>query len=298
MEAQMAKQAKESLSFPDRLSKSLFGQLLSIVGDWDETSLRRSFVHMQDAGQPRAFFVKFTGEGVDDHGGPYRAVFETSIGEEAESLLDLLAPCSNAKIRTGENRDQSVFNSQYLQETQKHPLYLHFGKIMALANRHEILVSLSLPQLIWKPLSGEALQLSDLRATDLNLITSLQAISRHDVPVEDISDMLMQLLLSCSLPHHIASKIVHQRHDEGTTDELYSSDRIREMCSLVNQLSLISHKRGLQLLHQGMSHVLPTEIFSIFSSSELEILFCGEPDVDIPLLQKVTEYEGVSPTDK
>lgn len=36
----------------------------------------------QDAGQPRAFYVKLVGEGVDDHGGPYRAVFETAVGEE------------------------------------------------------------------------------------------------------------------------------------------------------------------------------------------------------------------------
>ena len=50
--------------------------------NWDDRSLRRAFVHMQDAGQARAFFVKFTGEGVDDQGGPYRAVFETAVGEE------------------------------------------------------------------------------------------------------------------------------------------------------------------------------------------------------------------------
>ena len=36
----------------------------------------------KDAGQPRAFYVKLVGEGVDDHGGPYRAVFETAVGEE------------------------------------------------------------------------------------------------------------------------------------------------------------------------------------------------------------------------
>jgi hypothetical protein len=47
---------------------------------WDDRSLRRSFVHIEDANQKRAFFVRFIGEGVDDHGGPYRAVFETAIG--------------------------------------------------------------------------------------------------------------------------------------------------------------------------------------------------------------------------
>lgn len=296
MEAQMAKQMRESLPFSDCLSKSLFGQLYSAIGDWDDSSLRRSFVHMQDAGQPRAFFVKFTGEGVDDHGGPYRAVFETALGEEAEGLLELFTPCSNAKIRTGENRDQSVFNSEYLKQPQKHPLYIHFGKLISLANRHDILISLSLPQIIWKPLVADCLQLSDLRATDLHLLTSLQAIAQNDVPLEDVYDMLMQLLLACSLPHHIVIKLLNVSSNGG--DMTSSSERIRQICALINQLHLVAHKPGLHLVYKGMSTVLPTELFSLFTSNELEILFCGEPDVDIPLLQKVTEYEGVSPTDK
>ena len=61
------------IPFAERLRVSVFGQLVESIRHWDERSLRRSFVHMQDAGQARAFFVKFTGEGVDDHGGPYRA---------------------------------------------------------------------------------------------------------------------------------------------------------------------------------------------------------------------------------
>ena len=61
------------IPFAERLRVSVFGQLVENIRHWDERSLRRSFVHMQDAGQARAFFVKFTGEGVDDHGGPYRA---------------------------------------------------------------------------------------------------------------------------------------------------------------------------------------------------------------------------------
>src|SRR3546814_54339 len=120
---------------------SLFGQLLEGISGWDDRQLRRSFVHMQDAGQPRAFYVKFTGEGVDDHGGPYRAAFQTAVGEEPQrkltlyslkpawkaipahglcvlpsenvspaELLDVLTPCPNAKNAQGENRDKFVLN--------------------------------------------------------------------------------------------------------------------------------------------------------------------------------------------
>ena len=49
------------LSFDARLKMSVFGQLMEGIKHWDDRPLRRSFIHMQDAGQARAFFVKFTG---------------------------------------------------------------------------------------------------------------------------------------------------------------------------------------------------------------------------------------------
>jgi len=296
MEAHFAREMRESLSFNDRLSKSLFGQLHSALGRLDDISLRRSFVHMQDAGQPRAFYVKFTGEGVDDHGGPYRAVFETAVGEEADGLLEILTPCSNARIRTGENRDQTVLNPQYVNDHKKMFLYSHLGKLIGLACRHDILLSLSLPKLIWKPLSGEPLTLPDLRATDLHVVTSLNAISSGEVPLSDAPDMLLQLLAACGVSPTKAHSLVSVLE---FADEIgRNSEYIQQLCSLIHQLKLVSHKYGLQQLYKGMSCVLPAEIFSIFSSAELESLFCGEPEVDISLLQKVTEYEGVSASDR
>ena len=50
-------------------------------------------------GNPRAFFVKFTGEGVDDHGGPYRAAFQSAVAEEAKDLLGLFVPCANGRAK-------------------------------------------------------------------------------------------------------------------------------------------------------------------------------------------------------
>jgi len=66
---------------------------------------RRSWVDIQDAGQQRAFYVKFKGEGVDDHGGPYRAVFQSAVAEEP-LVLGLLEPCPNEWDPTASNRDK------------------------------------------------------------------------------------------------------------------------------------------------------------------------------------------------
>lgn len=82
MQARRALTEAERLGPEEKLRLSLFGQLRAKMSGWDDRALRRAYVHMQDAGQPRAFYVKLIGEGVDDHGGPYRAVFETAVGEE------------------------------------------------------------------------------------------------------------------------------------------------------------------------------------------------------------------------
>ena len=39
-----------------------------------------------DSGQERSFYVKFVGEGVSDHGGPYRACFQKACSEEPKLL--------------------------------------------------------------------------------------------------------------------------------------------------------------------------------------------------------------------
>jgi hypothetical protein len=41
------------------------------------------------------------GEGVDDHGGPYRAALHTAVGEEPPGFLQLLTPCVNSKSDSG-----------------------------------------------------------------------------------------------------------------------------------------------------------------------------------------------------
>lgn len=55
---------------------------------------------------------------------------------------------------------------------------------------------------------------------------------------------------------------------------------------------LASQQRLLNFFVDGISSVLPTEIFSLFSSEEVEALFCGNSDIDVDLLETVVEYEG------
>ena len=105
-------------------------------------------------------------------------------------LLGLLTPCANAKNAQGENRDKSVLNP--LPQTPR--LFRHLGRLLGLACRHRILVSMALPSIVWRPLAGASLRLIDLQAVDLSLMQSLNAIEHTPAPGADVADLLRQAL--------------------------------------------------------------------------------------------------------
>merc|ERR1712176_850653 len=63
------------------------------------------------------------------------------------------------------------------------------------------------------------------------------------------------------------------------------------------QKLLSTQQRMLNFFAEGMSSVLPSEVFSIFSGEELQDVICGNPDVDVDLLLRVVEYEGYKSDD-
>ena len=71
-------------------------------------------------------------------------------------LLDLLVPCPNAVAELGENRDKFLLNPNLIanQPNIAQGALTFLGKLIGMACRHNIMVPLSLPKLLWKPLVG------------------------------------------------------------------------------------------------------------------------------------------------
>lgn len=162
IKAQPAKLAS-TVGASARLRRSVFGQLYREMRGWSDTSFRRAYSAKGHGGQRRAFKVKFVGEGVNDYGGPYRAVFE-QVGEELQyetapeadsdvkelALLPLLIPCPNRRAAIGEGQDKFVLNPSALAED----MLRFFGKVLGTAVRHGMQICLDLPAMVWRPLVG------------------------------------------------------------------------------------------------------------------------------------------------
>eukprot|EP01040_Poterioochromonas_malhamensis_P001185 gene1185-1258_t len=336
IQARDAIRRKDQLHFLERIKLSVFGQLMEGIQHWDSRAYRRSYIHMQDAGQPRAFFVRFVGEGVDDQGGPYRAVFQTAIGEEVIQLLSLIVPSANARDEIGDHRDRYVFNttsSEFQENAGK--IFIHLGKIVGIACRHKILLPLPFAPLIWKALTQTLLDISDLQSIESSVLNSLQQIPSYlnEMTPDQIYDLLVQALLDCNTSQEIrilpekARYVVKnairkeelyavsnsedqynlQSEETSISDQkrisssLFSTDEISygivDIIQLIQYLHLTSQNRLLQYFFEGLSYVLPVEIMPIFTSEELEVLFSGENTVDLEVLKKATEYESVTAHD-
>jgi len=293
----------DSLPFDSRLSKSIFGQLLNATRHWEDRGLRRSYVHVQDAGQARTFFVKLIGEGADDQGGPYRAVFQTAIAEEASELLHLFTPCSNSSDGYGLNRDKLNFNPAFVGDEDKLALYNFLGKLVGIACRHNIMVSLSLPSIVWKPLAQETLSFNDLAEIDAYFTQSLREIKNNTEAYNDTDsfDLLIEELARSSpqLRESLLSSIHKSQPSEDACSSASSSlsatpDKsvISRLLDLVVHLRLISHEKAFLSFYHGLGSIIPVEVFSMFTAEEIEYIFCGEADIDLETLKKATVYDG------
>ncbi|GLE04956.1 hypothetical protein PINS_up013937 [Pythium insidiosum] len=286
----------------DRLRRSVFGQLYREMRTWSDSSYRRAYCGKGHGGQRRAFKVKFLGEGVNDYGGPYRAVFEQIVDElqmdnvelskGEQGLLPLLVPCPNRRSGTGSNQDKFLLNpSCGATMTSSGPMALDLhrflGKIVGTAVRHGLQMGLDLPGLVWRPLAGLDVGRGHLESVDVVAANALSRVEECDEM--GASDVLEHLSFTTTLSD--GSEVPLRL---GGENEPVTLQNRSEYVELVERTRLTESAQQLAALREGLAAVLPMELAPLFTPRELEVLICGRREVDVDLLRQCTEYgEGV-----
>uniref|UniRef100_M4BN19 HECT-type E3 ubiquitin transferase n=1 Tax=Hyaloperonospora arabidopsidis (strain Emoy2) TaxID=559515 RepID=M4BN19_HYAAE len=295
----------------DRLRRSVFGQLYREMRVWSDSFFRRAYCGKGHGGQRRAFKVKFLGEGVNDYGGPYRAVFEQIVDElqmdnvelskGEQGLLPLLIPCPNRRSATGSNQDKFLLNPSCgtaLLTNGPMALDLHrfLGKLIGTAVRHGLQMGLDLPALVWRPLAGLEVSRAHLENVDIAAANNLCRVEElnpgTETAVQEVEEVLGYLTLSTTLSDGVEVPLVPQGEKMPVTfanRELY--------VHLVEKTRLTESSQQLAALKHGLASVLPMELAPLFTPQELEVLICGRREVDVDLLHQCTEYsEGATET--
>ncbi|CAM9219760.1 unnamed protein product [Ectocarpus fasciculatus] len=296
----------------ERLKVSVFGQLYKEMRGWPTSAYRRSYVGKGHGGQKRAFKVKFMGEGVNDYGGPYRAVFEQVVdemqcdagpvaGQKAweKTLLTLLVPCPNRASAAGSNQDKFMFVPSNPSPPQQE-LMQFLGRLTGMAVRHNLNLGLDFSSLVWRPLVRLPVGRGHLNTVDSLAVSRLEKMEKLGIFLEkrmltdnasfsppDWADLTFSVYLSDG---YTRVSLV-----EGGEQISVNVGNWREYIRLVEETRLREGSLMLKLFSDGLAAVLPVQLLPLFTGPELELMISGTRSVDVDLLQKCTEYENLQP---
>ena len=261
---------------------SVFAQLQEETRSWGGAAFRRGFVAKGHGGQKRAFKMKLIGEGVNDYSGPYREAFTDALSEilqastNGDGSLGVLDPTPNNHSSIGENRDLFMFS---LNKTN----FSNLPKVKKSLTSTENMIRSSFSSLIFT--GNESSREVEEGLVFLGRLTG--TAFRHGIP------------LDIPLPMDSVWRSM--------TEEDVGNDSLKELDLLAYQQQSDHNEKSMLLQWQqrmlnsfidGISSVLPVEVFSILTGEELRDFFCGNPDIDVDMLRKVVEYEGYQETDK
>lgn len=280
--------ARNAMVSTDNVSKkkhSVFSQLQNETRGWSGAALRRGHVAKGHGGQRRAFKVKLVGEGVNDYSGPYREVFAdavreiTSVDNTMCSALGVLKPSPNQVADIGEDRNLFIFSfPSSTDDEQGDTLWdLNISDEERLIRSHYSCYTIP--------------ETEEVRDTEesISFLGKLASTAvRHGI------------LVDLPLPQgSVWGPLCEDKYDELNSlkeIDLLSSRYLAKSKKESNML--IKQRRMLNAFAEGISSVMPLEVFSIFSASQLIDFYCGNSDIDVDLLQKIVEYEGYNKTDQ
>jgi hypothetical protein len=290
----------------EKLRRSLFGQLKAQTVDegWRDSQFRRAYSHVEDDGQQRSFFVKFKDEGVSDNGGPYRAALNQAIIKEPREHLDLMVGTPNAESGEGADRDKLLFNAGLTHasgeaEAGVEDEWRFWGQLVGMATRQGMLMDLSLPSLLWKPLVMKPVTLRDLRSVHKRAADALEMLMHFKRP-EDDADAEFKEMASAEL-QRVARSVQDMLHLHDTqyavSPALVTWDNAASYARFMMRGYARQQERALKAFESGLSAGVPTELLVLFTPAEAEAVFCGAAHVDVELLRRFTEYEFCNPGD-
>lgn len=260
---------------------TIFFQLYSQLRVVDAESLRR---------KGQAWRVKFVGERGHDVGGLFNASLSNICDELMSYRLPLFVPTPNGKHKIGDNREKWM-PSPSANDPQHIAWFEFVGKLMGIAclsqNRT---LSIDLPSMVWKTIVREPLDLADLKAVDYPVYRTLHLMRRPEV--ESITEDTFEYVfpdLCFTAPN--ADGVEVELAPDDAHRQVTWANRL-EYARAVEEFRLHELEVQIGAICRGLAQMLPIDLLALFTWQQLEVLVCGNPDIDIQLLREKTIYSG------
>jgi E3 ubiquitin-protein ligase HUWE1 len=228
--------------------------------------------------------ITFNGEEGIDAGGLTREWYQILSKEIFNPNYVLFLPTVDGS--TFQPNPLSYYNSNHLD-------YFKFvGRIIGKALVDGQMMDAHFTRSLYKHLLGIHVDFSDIEAIDPEYYKSLNQILNF--PLETLGLELYFTAESLTFGKH---EVVELKKN-GTKILVDDSNKL-EYVNLISQHRMTNAIRSqIESFLDGFYDLVPPELISIFSPSEVELLICGLPDVDIEDLRLNTEYHQYRPSDQ
>ncbi|XP_040087884.1 E3 ubiquitin-protein ligase HECTD3 [Oryx dammah] len=237
---------------------------------------------------------KFIAEGIIDQGGGFRDSLADMSEELCPSSADTPVPLpffvrtANQGNGTGEARDMYVPNPS----CRDFAKYEWIGQLMGAALRGKEFLVLALPGFVWKQLSGEEVSWSkDFPAVDSVLVKLLEVMEGMDKETFEFK-FGKELTFTTVLSDQQVVELI----PGGSGIVVGYEDRSR-FIQLVQKARLEESKEQVAAMQAGLLKVVPQAVLDLLTWQELEKKVCGDPEVTVDALRKLTRFEDFEPSD-
>jgi len=167
-------------------------------------------------------------------------------------------------------------------------MYEFLGVMMGLTLTTSNSLNLNLAGLIWKKLLSEKVDEFDLEATDKLCIQAFNELKTLTKKKFDGLTFTQTFTTQLSNGKEVELK-------EGGRSISVQFENKDEFVALSIRARLQEADQQIKAIRKGLNAVIPAHMLSLFSAYDLELLVCGDPEINIETLRKHAIYRGVSP---
>ncbi|KAF1917118.1 hypothetical protein BDU57DRAFT_548679 [Ampelomyces quisqualis] len=222
--------------------------------------------------------IRFHGEEGVDAGGVTREWFQVISRQMFNADYALFVPVASDRTTFHPNRLSSI--------NPEHLMFFKFiGRIIGKALYEGRVLDCHFSRAVYKQIMGKQVNLKDMETLDLEYYKSLEWMLNNDIT--DIITETFSVEVEAFGEMQVVDLIENGRDIPVTEDNKHEYIRLITEHRLTNSV-----KEQLENFLKGFHDIVPSELVSIFSEQELELLISGLPDINVDDWKNNTEYHN------
>jgi len=217
--------------------------------------------------------------------------------------LNLFLPVPNAATAAGSTRpsaDRFLPHPRYSRggaAARYEGLYQFVGRLLGHSLRHKQYLPFMLPPLAWKALVGQEVTLDDVAQVDETCAATIRAVANAAAAAGATAASFAAAVAGVRMVVTAGDGSTVDLMPEGG-DTAVTLASASQYVKLATAYKVHEYDHPLSAMAQGLFQVVPERAVKMCSWSELELLVCGDPHIDVDVLQAHTEYSQYSRSDR